>query len=336
VSAISNQTFREFVKPERLVLALVLTMPILLSAQPPSFQTGITNVLVDVGVTQDGRAVIGLNGGDFIVRDEGEFRTIVSFRADRLPMDLVLLLDVSGSMARDIREMADRARVALEYIENHDRVAVVSFSVESFLLQSFTNDRKTIIAAIEKVAKRGSVDVAGPTAINRCIITSLRHLMQLPEATESSRSEIGRRVRTILIVTDNEGAPVPNEPVIRELLAADTVLHAIVVHRNHFGSRRLGPPRDDPDKPGFTNQNVFHIARATGGDAIVSTTSSQVKSALVEMLARIRARYQVWYKGPEASGGEYRRISVELSESARKRYPNATVKAREGYYAHGR
>ncbi len=297
--------------------------------QTPRFQADVTNICIDASVIEDGRVVTGLVESDFITRDEGEPRPILAFSSQPAPMDLLTLLDVSGSMVRDIREMTRNARLALEWVEAHDRVAVIAFSTEPDLIQEFTSDRKALEDAIRRVARRGAIDFVDPTRINASIVASLGLLLRSSEGETGSSLA---RTRAMLVITDNEGLPVPNEPVIRKLLAADVILHAIVVHRSHFGTRRVGPPRDDPSRPGYTIQNVFHIARATGGDAIVSTTARQVRTSLSEMMTRIRSRYRMWYQAPEAPRGAFRRIQVELSEAARAKYPKAEVRAREGYY----
>lgn len=304
----------------------------LLRGQGPRFEAGVTNVCVKIAVRHQGGNILGLQQTDFIVLEEGVPQKVVGFSEDRSPLDLVLLLDVSGSMVRDIREMARNAAAALEQIRDGDRVAVVAFSVETFLIQPFTADRAAIAAAIRRVANRGSIDFAG-TEINSSIADCLRLLRsQLSREQPSFNIE---RSKAILIVTDNmpDGPPAPDDIIIRELLAADTTLHSIVIHRSHFGSKLNFPPRTHPTAaPGYTNQNVFHIALETGGEAILSTTGPQVRNALSEMLTRLRQRYSIWYQAPRAPAGLFRQISVQLNEAAQKVYPAAEVRARYGYY----
>jgi VWFA-related protein len=275
-----------------------------LRGQTPRFEAGVTNIHLEIGVTRNGEAVRDLQQDDFVVRDEGESRRIVEFSKGRAPLDLVLLLDVSGSMNRDIGEMARNAASALLSIDSRDRVGVVAFSVETFLIQSFTQERSAIAEAIKRVAAKGSIDVFG-TAINASIADCIGLLRsQLRRANPSG--DAGRS-RAILIVTDNmpEGL-MPDDTIIRELLATDTILHGIVIHRSHIGSKLNFRPKTDPSAPGYTNQNVFHIAPATGGEAILSTTATQVRNALSEMLARLRSRYRIWYHAPEAPAGMFR------------------------------
>ncbi len=54
---------------------------------------------------------------------------------------------------------------------------------------------------------------------------------------------------------------------------------------------------------------------------------------LPDLVARIQSSYSLWYRAPAAKHGELRHVSVELSDEAKKRYPGAEIRAREGYVA---
>jgi VWFA-related protein len=287
------------------------------------FEADVTNIHLDVAVTQNGHSVIGLQQNDFTVHDEDSSCDIVSFGEQSVPLDLILLLDLSGSMHRDLQELARKADEALRQIGPDDRVSVVSFSYGTNVEQDFTTDRKTLSETIHRVVRQGPRDTL-PTRIAAAIQFSA---LVLARARGKSQ-----RSSAILIVTDNspDGDPigVPDEPVLRDLSDADVILNGIVIHKSHFGSWRLDRPRNKPDLPGYTIENVFHLAKATGGDALLSTDTS-----LPDLLRRIRSRYSLWYHGPQAGVGSFRRIKVELTPDARIKYPNATLQYREGYYS---
>ncbi len=67
-------------------------------AQPPqTFRTRTDLVHVDVSVREGGRAVTGLRPEDFVVTDNGERQRIESVEATAVPIDLTLVVDLSGS-----------------------------------------------------------------------------------------------------------------------------------------------------------------------------------------------------------------------------------------------
>ena len=54
------------------------------------------------------------------------------------------------------------------------------------------------------------------------------------------------------------------------------------------------------------------------------------------MIERIRTRYSIHYNMPNPGVAGFRRIDVELTPSAKLRYPRAEVRARKGYRVGGR
>lgn len=314
-------------------LGLIGSFGIPCHAQAPRFSAEVTNIHVQVSVTRNGQVVRGLESSDFVVRDEGEPQEIVAFGQESVPIRLVLLLDTSGSVRRDLREIASIAAGVLKQVQPQDEIGVMSFAVEARMEQPLTSDMKLVAEAIRRTVGRGAQHGSG-TRLIAPISSALKYLLAGSDQTPAARK------RSILIVTDNlpgpgrddnpyvRFKPVPDAGIIRELLAADTVLNAIVVHRQHLGTR-LPPPRERPEDPFYTQENVIHIARATGGDALIS---ARMRDSFPEMLARIRMRYSLWYRPPKAKSGTFRRIGVSLAEEARKRHPDAVVQAREGYF----
>jgi hypothetical protein len=131
----------------------------------------------------------------------------------------------------------------------------------------------------------------------------------------------------VIVLTDNGGVHfrTPDERVVRAFSDGNAVVNAIVP----AGSR---PPRaaTGPDvNPDFTPANVFRIAAETGGEVL---TSDDAGERFRELMERIRLRYSLLVKPAEAAAGTYRRLSVELTEEARRRHPKAEVRSRAGYF----
>jgi len=235
---------------------------------------------------------------------------------------------MSGSMRRDIREVAAIAGDVLKQVRAGDQVGVMSFVMRARLECPLTQDIASVVSTIRRVASAGTLGAG--TRLIAPISSALHVLADQPGAVPSRDA--------ILIITDNIPAPewtdlnfefTPDAVIIRDLLETNSILNAIVVHRQRIG-KRGPPPRDNPTAALYTQENVFHIAEATGGDAIIS---ARMRDSFPDMLARIRARYSIWYRPPEAKPGAFRLIRVSLSDGAQQRYPRATIRARTGYYA---
>ena len=99
----------------RAAIALVLTCMSAVAAQEPAvFRASTDVVLVPVSVTdQNGRFVRGLTSAHFEILEDGARPAVKQFSAERVPVSLAILLDISGSMAQNPQQrLADDARWA--------------------------------------------------------------------------------------------------------------------------------------------------------------------------------------------------------------------------------
>lgn len=280
------------------------------------FRTSVAQVRVDVQVLRDGHPVTGLTKDDFVVIDGGEPRRISYFGRDEEPLSVMLLLDVSGSMGRYLEQVSQTARKALELLGPADRVGVSVFSKGTQTFLPLTDNRRDAVREIEVVVQ---AKMPAGTAINAALLDMASQMAKDRVLTPKPSR------RSILILTDNGGLnyQIPDEQVLRFLYGADTVLNAIVVGKG----RRLTPGTN----PDFTPADVFKLAEDSGGEAI---RADRADKAFPEMISRMRIRYSLAYEAPAPKQpGEFRPIRVELSAEAKRKYPNAQVRARRGYYS---
>jgi len=295
---------------------LTLIPLLFLSPQDPIFRSDVSLVRVDAQVTEGLGSVAGLQGGDFVVKDNDRLQPLRYCTQDEDALDLMLLFDISGSMQPSIRRVAAEGRMAMRELRAGDRVAVADFNTDGFLLAGFTDDLKIAASNVDRVV---DLRFGGGTHI----LSSIR------QAADYFRSKGDpHRRRAILIITDNLAINhlLPDDVVIRELYRAETSLNAIVVGRAIRPGSQPGTGHDAEATPA----DVYHLAEETGGDVIHAESSEEAFRTMIE---RIRFRYTLAYHAPRAVPGSFRRIHVELSPDARRRFPTAVLRARTGYYA---
>jgi VWFA-related protein len=286
------------------------------------FRTGVADVRVDVQVLDNGNIVRGLKAEDFVVTDENQPQKILSCDQESARVSLVLLLDISGSMQKYLEVLARNANEALQELRPSDRVATMVFATTATLHQEFSDNlaetARQLLPAIH------DHDVGTSTKINAAVLEAAHYIDNKAGTMNGHTTDPGRRA--ILIVTDNLGMNYqsPDNTVIQALLRADATLNGIVVGRD------IRPrPYQRGDNPDFTPADIHHLAEESGGDAI---RADQSEFAFREMLERIRWRYTLAYHAPGGADGSFRHIHVELTAEARRRFPNAVIYARTGYY----
>ncbi len=324
------------------LLALAFAGAAMLPAQSGGdfvYRSEVSLVRVDAQVMDRyNRTITGLRVDDFTLREEGKPQQIRHFGYEETPVDFLLLLDVSGSMRPHMETIADASQEAVQVLGPDDRVAVMVFDRSTRLRLPFGEGGRDVSRRLRSIVSDESFD--GGTDITRALLDACRYIGR--EARRGAR-------RAIVIVTDDQTERDRDEEAVdRALMQADAVLSVLLApdamrYRGWstsgsggtlggviLGRRRRipGPSMGGRTRPAGTPS----IAQASGGDSIPVDDAS----ALQTTLARIRQRYALHFHLPEGvKPGEERNIEVELSDAARRRHPDATVRFRRVYLAPG-
>src|SRR3984885_9608844 len=108
------------------------------------FHSDVSLVRVDAQVVDSSnRAIIHLHAGDFVLRDNGREVPIRNFASENMPVDVLFLLDVSGSMRPHVQRIADASGQALTELGNNDRMGIMVFDRNTRVRLAFNRDRKS-------------------------------------------------------------------------------------------------------------------------------------------------------------------------------------------------
>ena len=94
-----------------------------------TFRSGVEAVRLDVLVLENGEPVRGLRAGDFEVRDNGVLQQIDRVTFEQVPLNVVLALDMSGSLeGARLEHLQGAAGALLDGLRADDQAALVTFS----------------------------------------------------------------------------------------------------------------------------------------------------------------------------------------------------------------
>ena len=101
-------------------------------------------------IDKKSKRVIGdLTKDDFEITENGVKQSVSYFSRDELPLSIMLMLDVSGSVRPILHQIRDGALNALQRLKPEDQVAVMAFGTTYELAQDFTKDRALVSKKIE-------------------------------------------------------------------------------------------------------------------------------------------------------------------------------------------
>jgi len=206
----------------------VLAVSLLAWAQDdPVFRTSVSLVRVDAQVTDGANIVEGLQKGDFIVQDNGQPQLILYCSQEEERLDLMILVDSSGSMERSVRRLAASAQAALAELRSGDRVAVAHFNTGSWLIAPFSGNLHEVAETLDRIV---DLRFGGGTHILSAVNDAAGYF---------TKNADERRRHAILIFTDNFGQTSMSErAVVNRLWAADVLLCGLIVR---LPGNRIGP-----------------------------------------------------------------------------------------------
>ena len=294
-------------------------------------------VMVPVSVVDEkGEPLHGLQVNDFRLEEQGRQQQIAQIgNPDEVPLEIALLIDVSGSTnARFVFEKEAAASFLKQVLKPADRATVYMIDRSPVL---------RITAAVAEVASNGlrSIEPAtdkGPTAFFDTVVEAAQYLAKntspqhrrvilvISDGVDNFSERIKKAIGATRAEQDAVGIPARQRindralaEVQREVQLTDAVFYSInpageTMHLNVMTKRG--------------QDGMRLLAEATGGNAFVPEKIEDLEPVFKQIAAELRGQYLLqYYSNSQAPGGEFRRIAVSVPSRAAIR-----VRARQGYY----
>jgi Ca-activated chloride channel family protein len=256
---------------------------------------------------QKGQIVGSLDRDSFRVFDSGVAQDVSVFeRNTSLPLSVSVLIDTSGSTAKDLRYEVQSVEKFLKALVGEgnpdDAASLYSFNYQVTLMSSFTRRQQRLSAALKDLRPDGG--------------TSLYDAIYL--ASKDLEHRDGRHV--IIAVTD--GGDTTSGKKYRDALEsahlADAVIYPILVV----------PITNDAGRNTGGEHALETLALGTGGRVFAPTVGAELDRAFSEILRDLRTQYLVGYypRNLPADTPKFHSVRVEVTR------PDLRAQTRAGYY----
>jgi VWFA-related protein len=277
----------------------------------PTFRTSADVVRVETLVVENGRPIVGLGAGDFELTDNGIVQTIRVESLGDLPLDVVLAVDVSGSVEGPLfADLVNAGRALVARLRPTDRGALVTFSDAVAVRHPLSEELEPLRATL------GRLTAGGGTSVVDAVYAGLAH------------AERGGRPTLVLAFSDGLDTLSWLRPdqVLEVARRSEVVVDAVIVGElvapnfTPRDARRKLETRDELER------FLEDLARATGGRLLDGGRGERLGHTFTDALAAFRQRYQITYAptGVETPGWH----AIEVKVKGRR---NATVRTRAGY-----
>lgn len=299
-------------------------------------ETNLINTPVSV-LDRNNRFIPGLKKSDFKLFENGVEQEIVYFQSEEQAFTVVLVIDVSASTKYRIDEIHEAAISFVDQLRPKDKVMVVAFDENAYVLAQPTSDRRTLYSAIysagvgngtslyDTVAAVTQLELLRKAGRNAVVLftdgVDSTSLQASAESTVAGIDEIDALFYTIRYNTRDDGnVDVKAAAAHNILISPSTMAHLKRVQR----MRQL--QRGTPEEYEFGRKYLDTLAVKTGGRMFEADSITNVEAAFAGVAEELRRQYSLGYY-PETTGepGERRKVRIQVSR------PNTVVRAKTSY-----
>lgn len=275
-------------------------------------------VNLNVSVTdRQGKKVTQLKKEDFVILEDGVEQEIVHFAPVEAPVNLVLLLDLSGSIGSQLKAMKKAANRFIDSLKENDRTAVAIFTSRFKLVSGFTSDRKRLKECVDHIKHPG-----GGT-----------RLYDAEWATFDLLNEVKDARKAIVVLTDGvdssflpeeeEGSKHAFDELLMRAVEEDTTIYPI-----YFDT--------EPDLGRYYSKAAYAEARKqlrtlaeqTGGAYFSAARIEDLDGVYNQVAAELHALYSVAYAAKDTrKDGRFRAIRLRVNLEGIK------SRTKRGYFA---
>jgi Ca-activated chloride channel homolog len=281
-------------------LAGALSIP-LLAQQGPTFKSGTQIVSLFVTVTDAQRRLIpGLTKDDFEVFDNDKPQALVYFDNSIRPINVVVMLDTSGSMTLTIDLLKQAAEQFLLRLLPEDKGRVGAFNDKIQFNARWSNDRDQMVTDAK------NLDFGNGTRLWDAVGASLDELKTID----------GRKVILLFTDGDDTESKLRLGTVMDRARADEVMVYAIGLESKFMGTTT---------KP---DSGLRKIAEETGGGYFELKRATDLAPTFTKVAQELHSQYVIGF-APTQLDNKVHKLSVKMKQ------PGMTAQARRSYLAAG-
>jgi Ca-activated chloride channel family protein len=306
----------------RTAIAVCVLGGLAAAQQQPVFRGGSAAVRVFVTVTdKNGRLVTTLGQDNFEIRDEGKPQPLTQFENKPQPIRLIVMLDVSGSMAGNLPLLRDASAQLFPRLLKDDVVRIGSFGRQVAISPAFTHDA-------------GELDAALPTAI---VPDAPTPLWQALDQALGSFGDSEDSRKAILVLSDGKDTgpvtfrmrSVSQAEVIDRARRDDVMIYAVGMRSRATRSTAPGIGPGGLQAALLANMadpGLARVAEETGGGYTEIRYGEDLGAAFAAVADELHTQYLLAF-APPTRDGKVHSLNVRVNQGGLK------PRARRSYVA---
>jgi Ca-activated chloride channel family protein len=280
-------------------------MSLTLKAQQPTFKAGTQVVSIFATVTDSQKRLVSdLTQDDFSVFDNEKPQPLVYFDNSIHPINVVVMLDTSGSMTLTIDLLKQAAEQFLLRLLPDDKARVGAFNDKIQFNAKWSNNRDQLITDAK------NLDYGNGTRLWDAVGASLDEL----------KTQDGRKVILVFTDGDDTESKLRLGTVLDRARADEVMIYAIGLESVYFNGQQK--VRTKPDG------GLRKIADETGGGYFELTKASDLAPTFTKVAQELHSQYVLGFT-PMTLDNKVHKLAVKMKQ------PGMAAQARRSYLAAG-
>jgi Ca-activated chloride channel family protein len=287
------------------VLAAAMSLTLMAQQPPPTFRAGTQVVSIFATVTDSQKRLVSdLTQEDFSVFDNEKPQPLVYFDNSIHPINVVVMLDTSGSMTLTIDLLKQAAEQFLLRLLPDDKARVGAFNDKIQFNAKWSNNRDQLITDAK------NLDYGNGTRLWDAVGASLDEL----------KTQDGRKVILVFTDGDDTESKLRLGTVLDRARADEVMIYAIGLESVYYnGAQKV---RTKPDG------GLRKIADETGGGYFELTKASDLAPTFTKVAQELHSQYVIGFT-PMTLDNKVHKLAVKMKQ------PGMTAQARRSYLAAG-
>jgi Ca-activated chloride channel homolog len=271
---------------------------------------------------ENGNRLSALKHTDFKLLEDNVQQQITHLESSKAPFDLVLLLDLSGSIGRGIKIVKEAALRFIASTRDQDRIAIITFAGETKIISPLTQNRESLRSSIM------SLNVPkGDTKLYDALKISID---QFGTDNQSLRR------KAIIVMSDGldsslpqvtgTGSTISYEEIGKQVKLFEGMLYVVYVNQEY---EAFHPDDIQPETFDLAYNRMLELSEFGGGELYEVKKLEDLNEAYQNVVEDLGTVYTLSYQSTNKTrDGNWRNITVNLPN-----YPQVIVRGKRGYYA---
>ncbi len=292
-----------------------------------------TEVLLPVTVRDlSGQFATNLKAEDFVIYEDGIQQPISSFALKRLPVHVVLLIDTSSSVTRELEDFKASALNFISQLDPDDQICLIRFDDKVELVQDWTNNRNTLKRAMNRLATgmftkfNDALYLAAKEQLGK--VTGRKAIIVLTDGIDSGRGSTTSERAFRTLVEEETAVYV----VSKTRIQGQSDREKLEYYKKNYSASAANQLRIDGLKMSLeelekSELNLMRITQETGGRIFLPESFDDLGNAYQQVAEELRSQYVIFYTPTDATAdGSYRSVRVKVKT------PGYRATTRFGYY----